>query len=55
MFNHFMRTLLIIFAFAFALYAGFCLMLYLLQDRLVFLPSMPGRTLDTTPLSIGLK
>lgn len=55
MFNYFMRTLLIIFTLAFALYAGFSLMLYLLQDRLVFLPNMPGRTLDTTPLSIGLK
>jgi fermentation-respiration switch protein FrsA (DUF1100 family) len=50
-----MRTLLYLLAFALMLYAGFSLMLYLLQERLVFLPNMPGRELDTTPSSIGLK
>jgi fermentation-respiration switch protein FrsA (DUF1100 family) len=48
-----MRTLLVFIAFGFVLYAGFSLMLYLLQDRLVFLPHMPGRELDTTPGSMG--
>ena len=48
-----MRTLLVFIAFGFVLYAGFSLMLYLLQDRLVFLPHMPGRELDTTPRSMG--
>ena len=48
-----MRTLLVFIAFGFVLYAGFSLMLYLLQDRLVFLPQMPGRELDTTPRSMG--
>ena len=48
-----MRTLLVFIAFGFVLYAGFSLMLYLLQDRLVFLPHMPGRELDTTPKSMG--
>jgi len=50
-----MRTLLVFIALAFVLYAGFSLMLYLLQDRLVFLPNMPGRELDTTPMSLGLE
>ena len=50
-----MRTLLILIAFAFVLYLGFSLMLYLLQDRMVFLPHMPGRELDTTPMSLGLE
>jgi len=49
-----MRTLLVFIAVAFILYAGFSLMLYLLQDRLVFLPHMPGRELDATPQTIGL-
>ncbi len=49
-----MRTLLIFIALAFILYAGFSLMLYLMQDRLVFLPNMPGRQLDATPQAIGL-
>ncbi len=48
-----MRTLIVFIAFGFVLYAGFSLMLYLLQDRLVFLPHMPGRELDTTPESMG--
>lgn len=49
-----MRLLLIFITFAIVLYAGFSLMLYLLQDRLVFLPHMPGRELDATPQVIGL-
>ena len=49
-----MRLLLIFIAFAIVLYAGFSLMLYLLQDRLVFLPHMPGRALDATPQVIRL-
>lgn len=49
-----MRTLFVFIAVAFILYAGFSLMLYLLQDRLVFLPNMPGRELDATPQAIGL-
>ena len=50
-----MRVLLNIFTLAFVLYAGFSLALYLLQERLVFLPNMPGRELDTAPSSIGLE
>ena len=49
-----MRTLLVFFALGAALYVGFSLMLYLLQDRLVFLPHMPGRELDATPAAAGL-
>lgn len=49
-----MRTLAVFFAFAVVLYAGFSLMLYLLQERLVFLPHMPGRMLDATPQAIEL-
>jgi len=50
-----MRILLIFIALAIVLYSGFSLMLYLLQDRLVFLPNMPGRELDATPQVIGLE
>jgi hypothetical protein len=50
-----MRTLLVFIALGFVLYAGFSLMLYILQDRLVFLPHMPGRELDTTPKSLGFE
>ena len=49
-----MRTLLVFGAFAIALYIGFSLMLYLLQERMVFLPHMPGRSLDATPETAGL-
>lgn len=49
-----MRTLLLFSGLALLLYIGFSLMLYLLQERLVFLPHMPGRTLDATPEAIGL-
>jgi len=55
MFSALMRTLLILFSLVLLLYAGFSLMLYLLQERLVFLPNMPGREIDTTPASIGLE
>jgi fermentation-respiration switch protein FrsA (DUF1100 family) len=49
-----MRTLFVFIALALVLYIGFSLMLYLLQDRLVFLPHMPGRELDATPAAAGL-
>jgi fermentation-respiration switch protein FrsA (DUF1100 family) len=49
-----MRTLLFFIALAFILFAGFGLMMYFLQNRLVFLPHLPGRALDATPESIGL-
>ena len=50
-----MRTLLVFIALGFVLFAGFSLMLYMLQNRLVFLPHMPGRELETTPEFIGLE
>ncbi len=49
-----LRILLIFIALALALFAGFGLMLYMLQDRLVFMPNMPGREHDATPQAIGL-
>jgi fermentation-respiration switch protein FrsA (DUF1100 family) len=49
-----MRTLFVFIALALVLYIGFSVMLYLLQDRLVFLPHMPGRELDATPAAAGL-
>ena len=49
-----MRTLLIFSAIAVIFYAGFSLMVYFLQERLVFLPHMPGRALDATPAAINL-
>ena len=50
-----MRTLLVFIALGAALYVGFSLMLFFLQDRLVFLPHMPGRALDATPAAAGLE
>lgn len=49
-----MRLLLVFVAIAAVLYIGFSLMLYALQDRLVFLPHMPGRELEATPEALGL-
>lgn len=49
-----MRTLAVFSILAVVLYAGFSLMLYFVQERLVFLPHMPGRALDATPETIGL-
>ena len=50
-----MRTLLVFLAFAAVLYIGLSGMLYFLQDRMVFLPHLPGRGLDATPEAIGLR
>ena len=49
-----MRLLLVFVGMAIVLYVGFSLMLFLLQDRLVFLPHMPGRALETTPEALSL-
>jgi len=49
-----MRTLLLFMIVAVVLYAGFSLMLFFIQDRMVFLPHMPGRELDSTPQTVGL-
>ena len=49
-----MRLLLVFVGMAIVLYVGFSLMLFLLQDRLVFLPHMPGRALETTPEALNL-
>lgn len=49
-----MRLLLVFVAIAAVLYIGFSLMLFALQDRLVFLPHMPGRELEATPEALGL-
>ena len=50
-----MRTLIVFIVIAAGLYVGFSLMLFFLQDRLVFLPHMPGRELDATPAVTGLQ
>jgi hypothetical protein len=49
-----MRLIFIFVGLALALYIGFSLMLFLLQDRLVFLPHMPGRALEATPEALSL-
>jgi fermentation-respiration switch protein FrsA (DUF1100 family) len=48
------RTLVVFLAFAAVLYVGLAVVLYLLQERMVFLPHLPGRALDATPEAIGL-
>ncbi len=50
-----MRTLIVFSVLALLLYAGFSVMLYLLQERLVFLPHMPGRELETSPAMLKLE
>ena len=37
-----------------AAYAGLALYAYLFQERLVYLPELPSRRVDTTPASVGL-
>ncbi len=49
-----MRTLIVFSVLALLLYAGFSVMLYFLQERLVFLPHMPGRELETSPAMLKL-
>ncbi len=36
-------------------YVALGLLLYLMQEKMIFLPNMPGRTLDYTPANIGLE
>ncbi|MGH8443203.1 MAG: alpha/beta hydrolase [Nevskiaceae bacterium] len=35
-------------------YAGLCAVMFLLQDRMLFLPSIPGREIAETPAALGL-
>ena len=48
-----MRTITTIIAVAAACYVLLALMLYVLQERLVFLADLPGRTLEVTPRHVG--
>ncbi len=38
-----------------AAYAAVCAALYLLQDRMLFLPGMPGREISATPAALSLR
>lgn len=49
-----MRTLIVFALLGLLLYIGFSVMLYLLQERLVFLPHMPGRELEASPATLKL-
>lgn len=49
-----MRILLTTLAIAGGGYLLLCLLLYLLQERMVFLSRIPGRTLEATPQLLGL-
>ena len=49
-----MRTLATILTIAISIYALLALMLYLFQDRMVFLSNLPGRELTASPRDIGL-
>jgi fermentation-respiration switch protein FrsA (DUF1100 family) len=49
-----MRTLLSILTIAISIYVVFALMLYLFQDRMVYLSNLPDRALDASPSDIGL-
>ena len=48
------RSLITLLSLAAAAYAGLCLLLYLMQGRMVFLADVPGRALTATPADIGL-
>ena len=50
-----MRTIAGLVAIAAAVYVLLALFLYLMQERMVFLASMPGRTLKVTPRDIGFE
>jgi fermentation-respiration switch protein FrsA (DUF1100 family) len=50
-----MKTLLILFSVAVSIYLLLLLALYLLQDKMVFLPNMPGRALTASPGDLGLE
>jgi hypothetical protein len=49
-----MRTLLSILTIAISVYVVFALMLYLFQDRMVYLSNLPERALGASPGDIGL-
>lgn len=48
-----MRWLVGLLSFAALAYVTFGVVLFLFQERLVFLPHVPGRSIDTTPSAIG--
>ena len=48
-------TLTAVIAIIGAAYAALCALLYLLQDRMLFLPSIPGREVTATPADAGLR
>lgn len=49
-----MRTLVSILTIAISMYLLLALMVYLFQDRMVFLSNLPGRALEASPKDIGL-
>ena len=49
-----MRTLVSILTIAISMYLLLALMIYLFQDRMVFLSNLPGRALEASPGDIGL-
>jgi fermentation-respiration switch protein FrsA (DUF1100 family) len=49
-----MRTLVSILTIAISIYLLLALMIYLFQDRMVFLSNLPGRALEASPGDIGL-
>ena len=49
-----MRTLVSILTIAVGIYLLLALMIYLFQDRMVFLSNLPGRALEASPGDIGL-
>lgn len=49
-----MRTLVSILTIAISMYLVLALLLYLFQDRMVFLSNLPGRSLEASPADIGL-
>lgn len=48
-----MRTIVVLFAIVIACYLAFGMLLYFMQERMVFLPDLPGRELDATPRHAG--
>ena len=50
-----MRTIASLFAIAASFYVLLGLMLFIMQERMVFLARMPGRTLEVTPRQVGFE
>ena len=50
-----MKVIWAILVLIFVVYLAICLLLYIMQDRAIFFPEMPGRQLEATPKAVNLE